>query len=105
MWIGGHLYAGIESQGLWEALRSRAGEWSLTGPDSLFPAAEGFYLGCGDASPELRSRIMPAVPGLSFGSCTIATVKVRTALPGPEWWREVSWEVVEERPLRGRKTQ
>jgi hypothetical protein len=103
LWVEGHLYAGIESQGLWETLRTRAGEWSLSGQGSLFPVAEGFYLGCGDASPEQRSRILPALRGLSFGSCTIAIVKVRTSFPGPGWWREVSWEVAEERPLRGRK--
>jgi hypothetical protein len=103
LWVEGHLYAGIDSQGLWETLRTRAGEWSLSGQGSLFPVAEGFYLGCGEASPELRSQVLPAVPGLSFGSCTIAIVRVRTSFPGPGWWRDVSWEVAEERPLRGRK--
>jgi hypothetical protein len=105
VWVGGHLFAGIESRGVWEALRSVALKWSVTSQGSLFPVAEGFYLGCGEASPEMRSLIQPVMPASSFGSCTIALMKVRTALPGPEWWREVSWEVVQERPLRGRKAQ
>jgi hypothetical protein len=103
LWVDGHLYAGVESDGAWETLRARALE--MRGPETgcLFPVVEGFYLGCGESRPEDRSGIRPAVPELSFSSCTIALVSVRTGFEGPEWWRDLRWEMLEERPLRGRK--
>lgn len=105
VWVDGHLYAGVESGGVWTAVRARA--LQLCGPETgcLFPAAEGFYLGCGDSPPELRLQIRPAVPEISFSSCTIALVSVRTDPTVSEWWRDVSWEVLHERPFRGRKEQ
>jgi hypothetical protein len=103
LWAEGHLYAGVDSGGAWRSLRTRALEMCGAEKGSLFPAAEGFYLGCGDAAPEEKSLISPAVPGVSFSSCTIALLKVRAAFEGAGWWKELSWEVVEERPLRGRK--
>jgi hypothetical protein len=105
VWAEEHLYAGVQSGGVWQTLRARALEICGSERSCLFPAAEGFYLGCGDASPEVRSRIRPAVPEASFSSCTIALLNVRTSVEGPEWWRDVSWEVVAERSLRGRKEQ
>jgi hypothetical protein len=45
------------------------------------------------------------VPPVSFSSCTIALVIVRAGFEGPEWWRDLSWEVLDERPLRGRKNR
>ena len=104
-WTSGHLYAGVESGGTWAAVRARA--LQLSGPEAgcLFPAAEGFYLGCGDSPPELKQQIMPAVPEISFSSCTIAIVNLRTDSSQSEWWRDVSWEVLHERPFRGRKEQ
>ena len=103
LWAEGHLYAVIESGGAWETLRGRALE--MRGPETgcLFPVVEGFYLGCSESLPEDRPGIRPAVPDVSFSSCTIALVRVRTAADGPGWWQNLSWEVLEERPLRGRK--
>ena len=100
-WIGGHLFGRVDSGGAWPALRECA--LAACGPgESLFPAAEGFYLGCGETPDEARLLITPALPELSFGSGTIALVRI-FASRGPEWWRTLSWETCEERPLRGRK--
>jgi hypothetical protein len=103
LWVEGHLYAGVESDGAWQTLRACALE--MHGPETgcLFPVVEGFYLGCGESRPEDRPGIRPAIPEASFSSCTIALVGVRTASDGSAWWRDLSWEVLEERPLRGRK--
>jgi hypothetical protein len=105
VWVDGHLYAGVESGGAWTAVRARALQVCGVENDCLFPVAEGFFLGCGDALPGQRPGIRPAVPEVSFSSCTIALVSVRTASEGTEWWSNVSWEVREERPFRGRKEQ
>ncbi|MGA2639833.1 MAG: hypothetical protein ABSG21_02880 [Spirochaetia bacterium] len=102
-WVDGHLYACVESGGVWRSLRARAVEISGAGKGCLFPAAEGFYLGCGDVPSEEKSRIRPAVPEKSFTSGTIALLTIHAALDGADWWQELSWEVLEERPLRGRK--
>ena len=103
VWADGHLYAGIESDGAWLALRSHALE--MRGPETvcLFPVVEGFYLGCAESRPEDRPGIHPAIPGASFSSCTIALIGLRTVFEGSAWWRDVSWEVLDERPLRGRR--
>lgn len=100
-WIGGHLYALVDSGGAWAALRQRAIARCPQG-ENLFPPAEGFYLGCGEAPAETRALIDAPVPELSFGSATIALVRI-FASDGPGWWRALSWEIFEERPLRGRK--
>jgi hypothetical protein len=104
-WVDGHLYAGVQSHGAWASVRARA--LQLCGPETgcLFPAAEGFYLGCGDCPSGLRPQIEPVVPEMSFSSCTIALMGVRTDSMLSEWWRDVSWEVRHERPFRGRKEQ
>jgi len=100
-WIGGHLFGRIDSGGAWLALRECA--LARCGPGgNLFPAAEGFYLGCGEIPDEARALINPVLPGLSFGSATIALMRI-SAFESPEWWRTLSWETFEERPLRGRK--
>jgi len=103
VWEKGHLYARLETGGVWHTLRARALETGEARHNCLFPAAEGFYLGCGDAPPERRSLISPTLPEKSFTSGTIALLNIRAALVGVDWWRDLSWEVVEERPLRGRK--
>jgi hypothetical protein len=105
VWVDGHLYAGVESGGVWTALRARALKACGAETGCLFPVAEGFFLGCGDSLPGQRPGIRPALPEVSFSSCTIALVSVRTASQGAEWWSDVSWEVREERPFRGRKEQ
>ena len=86
-------------------MRVRALELCGAEKGCLFPVAEGFYLGCGDASPEVRSRISPEVPEASFSSGTIALLNIRATFEETEWWRELSWEVMEERTLRGRKAR
>jgi hypothetical protein len=100
-WIGGHLYALVDSAGAWTALRQTAVARCAGGAD-LFPPAEGFYLGCVEAPAGTRALIDAPVPALSFGSATIALMRI-FASDGPEWWRALSWEIFEERPLRGRK--
>ncbi|MGO9310626.1 MAG: hypothetical protein ACLQDL_16590 [Spirochaetia bacterium] len=105
LWVEGHLYAGVDSGGAWGSLRARALELCGAEKARLFPAAEGFYLGCADAAPEEKSLIRPTVPEASFSSSTIALLSVHADFEGSTWWRDVHWEVVEERPLRGRKAQ
>ena len=101
-WIGGHLFARIDSAGTWSALRECA--LARCGPEeeSLFPAAEGFYLGCSETPQELRALISPTLPDFSFGSGTLSLMRI-SASEGPAWWRALSWETFDERPFRGRK--
>jgi hypothetical protein len=101
-WIDGHLFARIDSGGAWRALRECALARCGSAGESPFPAAEGFYLGCSEMPGDARAQVNPALPELSFGSGTIALMKI-SASEGPEWWRALSWETIEERPLRGRK--
>jgi len=103
-WIGGHLFGRIDSGGAWAVLRECALARCGSARESLFPVGEGFYLGCSEAPDEARALIDPAFPELSFGSGTIALMRI-SASKGPEWWRTLSWETIEERPLRGRKQQ
>jgi hypothetical protein len=101
-WVGGFLCLGIDSGGMWDILRARArGGGEADGP---FPAAEGFFLGCGEASAGQRGTIRPPVPALSFTSGSLALVGLETAGGGP-WWGDLFWEIIEERPLRGRRTK
>ena len=102
VWASGFLYLGIDSGGMWDILRARA--LALCGAESSGPllAAEGFFLGCAEATAEQRGTIRPSVPGTSFTSGTLALVSIETAGSGP-WWAEVSWETIEQRPLRGRR--
>ena len=100
-WIGGHLYARVDSAGAWAALRQAATARCAEG-EGPFPPAEGFYLGCGEVPDETRALIDAPVPALSFGSATIVLMRI-FASDGPGWWRALSWEAFEERPLRGRK--
>ena len=102
-WVEGSLYLGVDSAGTWAVLRTRAQELCGVEPPSLFPAAEGFFLGCGEAAPEERDRIRPAAPTASFTSCDVALVRIETAQTGEGWWREVYWEIAEQKPLRGRR--
>ena len=103
-WIDGHLFGRIDSGGAWAVLRECALARCRSDGKNLFPAAEGFYLGCSETPDEARALINPALPELSFGSGTMSLMRI-SASEGPEWWRALSWETVEERPLRGRKQQ
>jgi hypothetical protein len=102
-WAEGCLYAGIGSGGVWDGLREKALSHRGSAPRSLFPAAEGFFLGCGEATEEQRRLIRPVLPVLSFTSCQVALMRVSSPRMDGEWWRELHWEIVEERPLRGRR--
>ncbi len=101
-WIRGHLFGRLDSGGAWAALRECALAHCGSSDESLFPVGEGFYLGCSEAPDEARALISPELPALSFGSGTIALMRI-SASEGPDWWRALSWETLEERPLRGRK--
>jgi hypothetical protein len=102
-WVGGFLFIGIRSGQAWAGLRERALSLCGTEPRRLFPPAEGFFLGCGDASEEQRRLIRPVLPVLSFTSCQVALMSVSSPRGDGEWWRELYWETVEELPLRGRR--
>jgi hypothetical protein len=100
-WVEGCLFACVQTGGLWPALRTRARAAAGEGILRPFPEAEGFCLGCMDAAPGIRGRIAPAVPELSFSSCSIALLRFTS--PRAAWWQEVYWDTLEERPLRGRR--
>jgi hypothetical protein len=102
MWVDGALFAALDTGGTWEALRLRVIERCGKGTPGLFPAAEGIFLGCGDAAEDLRAAIHPEVSDVSFSSCDIALVDFTTG-DAAAWWRELYWEIVEQRPLRGRR--
>jgi hypothetical protein len=104
-WVDGVLYLSLETGGAWRGMRGRG--LALCGDvPGLFPTGEGFFLGCGEASDAQRRAISPTIPdGLSFSSCAIALVRIATPRTDGQWWRELSWEIVDERPLRGRREQ
>jgi hypothetical protein len=99
-WQEGYLFLGIDSGGLWEQACAAAGTRAVTG---FFPCAEGFFLGCGDATKAQREAIGTASLPLSFSSATIALVRLSSPHGAAAYWREVYWETIEERPLRGRR--
>jgi len=98
-WRDGFLYLGIDSGGVWGSLRAEAsGEAS-----GLFPPFEGFFLGCAEAGAAQRGSILPPLPALGFTSSTLAVMRICAPAEGGAWWREVSTEILEEIPLRGRR--
>ena len=100
-WVEEWLFLAVDTGGLWDGLRARALALAGAAPLCLFPASEGFCLGCVDADPDQRSHIAPMTPELSFSSCSLAVMRLES--PREEWWREVYWETLEEKPLRGRR--
>jgi hypothetical protein len=88
---------------MWQAVRASVLSLAAADTEPLFPVAEGFFAGCGDASRAQRALIDPPVPQLSFSSATLALVAVSSARGRSEWWRAVTWEFLESRPLRGRR--
>lgn len=101
-WHGGFLFLAVDSGGLWQALRDGSPSGSAE-TDVLLPAFEGFFLGCGEADSRLRALIHPTVPETGFTSSRLARMIIETSGPRNAWWREVSWEIVDEIPLRGRR--
>jgi hypothetical protein len=100
-WEAGALYLCVDTGGLWEGLRAGARSVCAPASGSLFPVFEGFFLGCVEATDELRQTIRPSQPQLGFTSATLALIRIVTHGGTEEWWREVCTEIVEERPLRG----
>ncbi len=100
-WIEGYLYLGIDSAGAWHALRGHVPVASPQRPEELFPPAEGFFLGCGDAAADEREAIRVPASGTSFSSCAVALVRIETRGSPEAWWRELYWEIIDQVPLRG----
>ncbi|HVP18965.1 MAG TPA: hypothetical protein VMU36_08195 [Spirochaetia bacterium] len=98
-WREGWLYFAFHSGGVWESLRAAA----PPATQGLFPAFEGFFLGCGESKPEHREMIRPPLPAIGFTSSSLALIEITTARLDGAWWREVSTETLEEIPLRGRR--
>jgi len=109
-WARGHLFLEVDSGGTWSTLAEQSRSRSAVEPDALFPPEEGFYLGCGDATPAqrdalLRDAVIAEAPSARFSSCAVAVLEIRTTRGREQWWREVYWEMLEQRPLRGRRAQ
>jgi len=102
-WAEDYLYVGIVSGGAWAALRARTLQECGAGAKQLFPIREGFFMGCGEATPAQRDTIRPAVPPVAFSSSDLVLVSIESALGRGAWWRELYWETIEQRPLRGRR--
>jgi hypothetical protein len=102
-WAEEYLYVGVGSGGAWAALRARTLEACGAEPSRLFPVREGFFMGCGDATPAQRDTIRPAVPPAVFSSSDLVLMSIERPLGRGAWWREVYWETIEQRPLRGRR--
>jgi hypothetical protein len=102
-WVEDFLYLGIDSGGAWAALRARTLERCGAEPRPPFPAREGFFMGCGDATPAQRDLIRPAAPSVTFSSSDLALVRIEWPFGQGAWWRELYWEILEQRPLRGRR--
>ncbi len=92
------LYLALDSGGLWKSLRAAAPP-EVPG---LFPAFEGFFLGGAEATRAQRSQLSLPLPDLRFTSSSLALLRVEAA-DTEAWWREVSTEIIEEIPLRGKR--
>ncbi|MGA2613552.1 MAG: hypothetical protein ABSG38_08870 [Spirochaetia bacterium] len=105
-WQEGWLYLGVDSGGAWLSLRAAAlaaFAHETGGKPGLFPAFEGFFLGCAEAQAEHRGLIRPSLPAGGFTSSVLSLMRIDAAGAGGAWWREVSTEILEELPLRGRR--
>ena len=114
LWREGALFLGLETGGVWESLRkacrARGSVPACAAPGrELFPAAEGFFFGCGEAREPDRRAIARGVTGrvdaapIAFTSSTLAVVRITTPARGSRWWRDVSCGIESERPLRGKR--
>ena len=107
-WVEGHLFLRVESAGAWSMLQARARASCAAESDALFPVVEGFFLGCGEATREQREAVQAEAvsveaPAVAFSSCAVAVMKIEAPGERAGWWREVYWEVLEQKPLRGRR--
>jgi hypothetical protein len=100
-WCDGWLYLRVDSGGVWSALRAAAAANEAPG---WFPACEGFFLGCREAGVEKRGLIQPLLPSGGFTSSRLAVVMLDASEEGDAWWRCVSMEILDEIPLRGRRS-
>jgi hypothetical protein len=106
------IFLRVETGGLWKDLRAVVETWKVASSGRqppgriLFPAREGFFLGC--AEGELSASLPPgwhqgfSLPLISFTSATLSLVGVSTVSGKGEWWQDVLWRVIREMPLRAR---
>lgn len=100
-WQQGALFLALDTGGVWASLRDACAGESTTG---LFPVAEGFFLGCIEATAPGRTTIRIEASLPSFSSASIAVIGIATpARAAGKWWRDVSCTIDEERPLRGKR--
>ncbi|HUI72688.1 MAG TPA: hypothetical protein VL354_19355 [Spirochaetia bacterium] len=106
-WEEGWLYLCVDSGGVWSTLRAAALEGAhpreAEAAPGLFPAHEGFFLGCFEARRDHHELIRPHVPTGGFTSSVLSLLRIDAAADGDAWWRSVSVEVLDEVPLRGRR--
>ncbi len=101
-WHEGWLYLALDSGGLWKSLRAALRAAAPGETSGLFPAFEGFFLGCAEAGEAQRQQIRPPLPTLGFTSSSLAMMRLQAA-DAPAWWRRVSTEIIGEIPLRGKR--
>ena len=102
-WAEEYLFVGADSAGMWAALRARTIERCGPEPRVLFPVREGFFMGCAEATPAQRDAMRPAVLPAVFSSSDLVLLAIECPRGRDAWWRELYWEIVEQRPLRGRR--
>jgi len=103
-WNEGALYLGIDSAGLWLALRKGALSRVPSEPAGLFPAREGFFLGCEELPAGAPDPDRPQLADSGFTSSSLALLRLSTPRPPATWWRDIRWEIAEQIPLRGRRS-
>lgn len=99
------LFLGLDTRGAWHGLHSDLRYRPGRPGGGLFSEAEGFFLGCPgqEQSAEPRPGVdEPAVPVLAFSSASLAIFRIKVPEAGP-WWTDLSWEIEDRRPLRGRR--
>jgi len=102
-WHEGYLFLTLDTGQAWTQARESLRALAHMAEPGFFPAAEGFFLGCGDAPVEQRSSMRLETPRISTSSATITLLRLSAPSGAAEFWREVYWEILEERPLRGRR--
>jgi hypothetical protein len=105
LWAEGFLYLSVDSGGMWTALRAEALAGCGAEPPGFFPPREGFFLGCGEATDEQRASVHPPASELVFTSAELALFRIETPRVDGQWWRELYWETIDRKPLRGRRKE